>query len=70
MTTKRLKAGVEPVSEMSYIYIYVYDHPVCSMLESQLYPTNLGKGKAKVKFSLEQAMKAQMGSRGIALLFL
>jgi hypothetical protein len=28
-----------------------------------------GKGK-KVKFSLEQAMKAQRGSRGIALLFL
>ena len=27
------------------------------------------KGK-KVKFSLEQAMKAQRGSRGIALLFL
>jgi uncharacterized lipoprotein YajG len=29
----------------------------------------LTKGK-KVKFSLEQAMKAQRGSRGIALLFL
>jgi hypothetical protein len=26
--------------------------------------------KIKVKFSLEQAMKAQRGSRGIALLFL
>jgi hypothetical protein len=26
--------------------------------------------KVKVKFSLERAMKAQMGSRGIALLFL
>jgi hypothetical protein len=26
--------------------------------------------KEKVKFSLEQAMKAQRGSRGIALLFL
>jgi hypothetical protein len=26
--------------------------------------------KLKVKFSLEQAMKAQRGSRGIALLFL
>jgi hypothetical protein len=26
--------------------------------------------KVKVKFSLEQAMKAQRGSRGIALLFL
>jgi hypothetical protein len=26
--------------------------------------------RAKVKFSLEQAMKAQRGSRGIALLFL
>jgi hypothetical protein len=29
-----------------------------------------GKGKVKVKFSLEQATKAQRGSRGIALLFL
>jgi hypothetical protein len=27
-------------------------------------------GKVKVKFSLEQAMKAQRGSRGIALLLL
>jgi hypothetical protein len=27
-------------------------------------------GRGKVKFSLEQAMKAQRGSRGIALLFL
>jgi uncharacterized lipoprotein YajG len=26
--------------------------------------------KVKVKFTLEQAMKAQMGSRGIALVFL
>ena len=26
--------------------------------------------KVKVKFTLEQAMKAQSGSRGIALLFL
>jgi hypothetical protein len=31
---------------------------------------SVGKGKSKVKFSLEQAMKAQRGSRGIALLFL
>jgi hypothetical protein len=29
-----------------------------------------GKKMVKVKFSLEQAMKAQRGSRGIALLFL
>jgi hypothetical protein len=28
------------------------------------------KGKVKVKFSLEQATKAQRGSRDIALLFL
>jgi hypothetical protein len=27
-------------------------------------------GKVKVKFSLEQAMKAQRGSRGIAVLFI
>jgi hypothetical protein len=27
-------------------------------------------GKVKVKFSLEWAMKAQRGSRGIAILFL
>jgi len=27
-------------------------------------------GKVKVKFNLEQAMKAQRGSRGIVLLFL
>jgi hypothetical protein len=29
-----------------------------------------GKGKVKVKFSVEQAMKAQRGSRGIALVFI
>jgi hypothetical protein len=28
-----------------------------------------GKVKVKVKFALEQAMKAQKGSRGIAILF-
>jgi hypothetical protein len=44
-------------------------------LSGQLYaPAALspGKnlGKVKVKFTLEQAMKAQTGSRGIALLFL
>jgi hypothetical protein len=31
---------------------------------------SLPTGKVKVKVSLEQAMKAQRGSRGIALLFL
>jgi hypothetical protein len=31
---------------------------------------NLKSGKVKVKFSLEQATKAQRGSRCIALLFL
>ena len=30
----------------------------------------LSQVKVKVKFSLEQAMKAQKGSKGIALLFL
>jgi hypothetical protein len=29
-----------------------------------------GKGKVKVKFALEQAMKVQRRSRGIALFFL
>jgi hypothetical protein len=29
-----------------------------------------GKDKVKIKFTLEQAMKAQRGSRGITLLFL
>jgi hypothetical protein len=29
-----------------------------------------GKGKKNVKFTLEQVMKAQKGSGGIALLFL
>jgi hypothetical protein len=31
---------------------------------------NVGQIKVKVKSALEQAMKAQRGSRGIALLFL
>ena len=31
---------------------------------------NKSRIKVKVKFNLEQATKAQMGSRGIALLFL
>ena len=30
----------------------------------------LSQSKVKVKFALEQAMKAQRGSRGIALFFL
>jgi len=30
----------------------------------------LAKGKVKIKFTLEQATKAQRESRGIALLFL
>jgi len=30
----------------------------------------MGKVKVEVKFTLEQAMKAQRGSRSIALLFL
>jgi hypothetical protein len=34
-------------------------------------PTPLAyRGKVYVKFSLEEALKAQRGSRGIALLFL
>jgi ribosome maturation protein Sdo1 len=33
-------------------------------------PLKLEKVKVKVKISLEQAMKARRGSRGIALLFL
>jgi len=48
-----------------------------STKKSLLTPTNckrtsmyVGKGKVKVKFTLEQATKAQRGSRGIALLFL
>jgi len=32
-------------------------------------PTQFEKVKVKVKFTLEQATKAQSGSRGIALLF-
>jgi hypothetical protein len=32
--------------------------------------TNLGPGKGKGNFTLEEATKAQRGSRGIALLFL
>ena len=32
--------------------------------------SNEGRVTVKVKFTLEQAMKAQRGSRGIALLFL
>jgi hypothetical protein len=36
----------------------------------QYFPYNVGKVKVKVKFTQEQAMKAQRVSRGIALLFL
>ena len=39
-------------------------------LQSILTPKSLKTGKVKVKFTLEQAMKAQRESRGIALLFL
>jgi hypothetical protein len=36
----------------------------------ELGETGFEDGKVKVKITLEQAMKAQRGSRGIALLFL
>ena len=44
----------------------------CFVIVQQLLEFFVGcdKVKGKVKFSLEQAMKAQRGSRGIALLFL
>jgi hypothetical protein len=41
---------------LGYIYTHIYTYVYIH--------------KVKVKFSLEQAMKAQRGSRGIALLFL
>jgi hypothetical protein len=45
----------------------VHSHP-CTFVGSEV--AEKGKLKVKVKFSLELAMKAQRGSRGIALLFL
>jgi len=39
-------------------------------LRAENYAMSKYKVKVKVKFTLEQAMKAQRGSRGIALLFL
>jgi hypothetical protein len=47
-------------------------HPLgsCNSDVAPAFLENLCKGKVKVKFSLEQAMKAQRGSRSIALLFL
>jgi len=42
------------------------------LLKTQALPLDQGKGKGKgkCKFILEQATKAQRGSRGIALFFL
>jgi hypothetical protein len=36
----------------------------------QLANGSLGKGKVKIKFTLEESMKAQRGSRGTALIFI
>jgi hypothetical protein len=43
---------------------------ILTILETMWYAFNNTTRKVKVKFSLERAMKAQRGSRGIALLFL
>jgi hypothetical protein len=39
-------------------------------MEGSKIKVETGKDKVKVKFTLEQAQKAQRGRRGIALLFL
>jgi hypothetical protein len=44
--------------------------PILSQTHPLQTPILFLEGKVKVKFALEQAMKAQRGSRGIALLFL
>jgi hypothetical protein len=50
----------------------VYIFPSCKAIEtsSQYKLNDPNIFQVKVKFSLEQAIKAQRGSRGIALLFL
>jgi len=42
----------------------------CSPSRGRHHVTNIVKVKVKVKFTIEQAIKAQRGSRYIALLFL
>jgi len=44
--------------------------PLTSALDGGLRSTPFHEHKPGVKFTLEQAMKAQRGSRGIALFFL
>jgi hypothetical protein len=48
-----------------YSWEYVQSIPTCPKFDLQK-----AFGKVKVKFTLEEAMKVQRGSRGIALLFL
>jgi hypothetical protein len=61
-------------SRMRTLYI-VYDavctvHSLICNCATAYESSSMGGCKIKVKFSLEQATKAQRGSRGIALLFL
>jgi hypothetical protein len=49
---------------------HVPDIILIRLLYKSLRKSNFFIFKDKVKFTLEQAMKAQSGSRGIALLFL
>jgi hypothetical protein len=55
------KIQVRLKSDKKYVALYVKTYVCCTSL-TDMY--------VKVKFSLEQAMKAQRGNRGIALLFL
>jgi hypothetical protein len=54
--------GVKPSETLEkHFNVHLGQH-TCPLITASL--------KVKVKFSLERAMKAQRGSRGIALLFL
>jgi hypothetical protein len=53
----------------TYLLMYVGLHVQCMLFLSYL-NQNRKVVTSKVKFTLEQAMKAQRGRRGIALLFL
>jgi hypothetical protein len=64
----RLKVASQ--SENKTEVILIVTHFIHFFANHQMGQSSLPDGKVKVTFSLEQATKAQRGSRGIALLFL
>jgi hypothetical protein len=60
----------ETIKHTPCIYIYICVQPTSYCLRTFRAAGIAGLNKVKIKVTLEQATKAERGSRGIALLFL